>query len=493
MYGDFQTPLSFATEIANLLKQKGVNPKTVVEPSCGQGSFIKAALEVFPDVKEIFALDVNSEYISKANSCRILSNSKTKLTIKIDDFFILKWHDIIDRLPEPILFLGNPPWVTNAELGALSSNNLPEKVNPPNRSGLDAKTGKSNFDISEWMLTDILKHLNKKNAVVAMLCKTSVARKVLTYAYVNRLTVTDSTMYNIDTETIFNASVAACLLVCTLSYRGTKHNCKVYPDIKSKIHTHEIGFRKDTLLSDVESYDKLEQLHGRSRYSWRSGVKHDASKVMELTQDGDAFRNGYGERIKLEKTLLYPLMKSSDIANSDEPLPCKWLIVTQRSIGQNTSFIKDIAPDTWKYLNKYRDKLEKRSSSIYRNKPPFSLFGVGEYSFSPWKVAISGFYKKLSFRKIGCYDGKPCMLDDTCYFLSCKDEAEAASLKTLLNSNLAKEFLESFIFWDNKRPITKEILKKLDIELLANLMDQKNSKLNLLNHLKIEPVTAALF
>lgn len=94
------------------------------------------------------------------------------------------------------------------------------------------------------------------------------------------------------------------------------------------------------------------------------------------------------------------------------------------------------------------------------------MFGLGDYSFSFWKVAISGFYKKLYFKVIGNYDSKPIVLDDTCYFIACKTQEQAEYTLFLLNSYIAQEFFESFIFWDAKRPITIEILRRLDLTVL---------------------------
>ena len=58
----------------------------------------------------------------------------------------------------------------------------------------------------------------------------------------------------------------------------------------------------------------------------------------------------------------------------------------------------------WGYLLAHADLLDARSSSIYRKRPRFSVFGVGPYTFAPWKVGISGFYKTLDFRAIGPVD-----------------------------------------------------------------------------------------
>jgi len=46
--------------------------------------------------------------------------------------------------------------VTSAELGALNAENLPVKRNVKGLNGLDALTGKSNFDIGEFILLRML-------------------------------------------------------------------------------------------------------------------------------------------------------------------------------------------------------------------------------------------------------------------------------------------------------------------------------------------------
>ncbi len=74
------------------------------------------------------------------------------------------------------------------------------------------------------------------------------------------------------------------------------------------------------------------------------------------------------------------------------------MLITQHTTGADTSRIAQKAPHTWDYLQSYAHLLDRRASSIYRNRPRFSIFGVGPYSFAPWKVATFGFYKQLAFR-----------------------------------------------------------------------------------------------
>ncbi len=41
------------------------------------------------------------------------------------------------------------------------------------------------------------------------------------------------------------------------------------------------------------------------------------------------------------------------------------------------------APKTWKYLLSHGEALDGRRSSIYQNRPRFSVFGIGRYSLAP--------------------------------------------------------------------------------------------------------------
>jgi len=117
---------------------------------------------------------------------------------------------------------------------------------------------------------------------------------------------------------------------------------------------------------------------------------------------------------------------------------------------------------------------------IYKKRPKFSIFGIGDYSFSPWKVAVSGLYKSVKFSVVGSYSDKPVMLDDTCYFISCYSEHEAYFLVKLLNSEICQSFLKSLIFFDAKRPVTVEILKRVDLKKLAEQFHEKQKAVNYL-------------
>lgn len=466
-FGDFQTPLELAETVCGLLHKQGARPLSVFEPTCGQGNFLIATLDTFDSVRKAVGIDINPKYIEHASRRLEAKRLSTLITLRQDDFFATDWRSALNDLPEPILVIGNPPWVTNAELTKLEGRNTPPKTNFRNLTGLDAVTGKSNFDVSEWMLIQLSSALANRNATLAMLCKASVARKVLFYLWSTRFRFEKTSMYLIDAERFFGVSVPACLLVCRFSDAPGPAQCEVYTDLEQQRYQTTFAFIDGQRIANQDNYGRWKYLMGCERYKWRSGIKHDCYKVMELTKDGEVYNNGLGEVIELEDTHVFPMLKSADVVKNHHPIPRKWMLVPQSAIGEITVSLQETAPLTWKYLQKHHALLANRRSSIYRNRPAFSIFGVGDYSFAPWKVAISGLYKRFHFAVVGPYSGKPVVLDDTCYFIACQSEREAEYLANLLNSEVACQFFEAFVFWDDKRPITLEILSKLDLLALA--------------------------
>jgi hypothetical protein len=202
---------------------------------------------------------------------------------------------------------------------------------------------------------------------------------------------------------------------------------------------------------------------------WRQGLKHDCSAVMELDRDSEKnnYRNALNETFSIEDGLVYGLLKSSDIKDSVIEKPRKYTIVTQRIIKQDTFYIKREYPMTYKYLYEHLRFFQKRKSSIYNNKPMFSIFGIGDYSFATYKIGVSGLYKQPHFALILPDKGKPVMLDDTCYFIGFERIDYAVFALILLNSDKNRTFLQSITFPDAKRTLTKDLLMRIDLYQIA--------------------------
>jgi protein-disulfide isomerase len=74
--------------------------------------------------------------------------------LRQQDFFTHDWDTELHDAPGSLLIPGNLPWVTNQIVASLNGSNVPVKENFPGYRGIAARTGKSNFDISEWMFLE---------------------------------------------------------------------------------------------------------------------------------------------------------------------------------------------------------------------------------------------------------------------------------------------------------------------------------------------------
>jgi hypothetical protein len=468
-YGDFQTPNSLSKRVVSLVHELFGTPEMVIEPTVGIGGFLKASAECWGKKSCYAGYEINSTYVEHARS----SLSQFGIQIFQRDFFKEDWKSNIARtLKRRILIIGNPPWVTNSDLGQLGSKNLPAKSNFQGLRGFEARTGKSNFDIAECMLIRLIEALPPDGAI-AMLCKTMTARKVLRHFWRINGGLSGSSIFHIDAKAEFNVAVDACLF-----YAEGKHTdertAMVYADVDKSSSSTKFGYIAGNLVSDIDIYNTYKWIDGGSTiYTWRSGIKHDAAKVMEFTRNGKGLINGFGEEVDIEDDYVFPLLKSSDLGNGRLDIR-KAVLVTQRHTGDDTAEIEKRAPKTWKYLIRHQNILAGRKSSIYKGRPIFSVFGVGPYSFSPWKVAISGLYKNMLFRIIPPSSNSPVMLDDTCYFIPCQSKDEANLLFEILSSVESRAFVKSLVFEDSKRPVTIDVLRRISFVELSRRLGKIN-------------------
>ncbi|MBI4546367.1 MAG: hypothetical protein HY707_00180 [Ignavibacteriae bacterium] len=473
-YGDFQTPPNLTDKVCTLLRSQEITPSVLIEPTFGKGSFILSALQVFPVLKRILGVEIYEPYCWHTKFTIVelfVDNPKLNrpfIQLFCDDVFKFDFQDSLDDIKDQrILVLGNPPWVTNSELSALNSANLPTKSNFKSFNGLDAITGKGNFDIGEYIILMMLNAFAKYVGWLAMLAKNSVIKNVLQDLPKTGYHISNLSAIRFDAKLHFNASVEASLFRCTLGQRQDQLTCKVATLDSPNVVEGEFGWIDQKFVSDISTYQETRIFDGSSPLVWRQGVKHDCSRILELDFVEGKFRNGFNELLDIEDDLIFPLVKSSDIQNSLLVEARKFAIITQKKVGEDTAFIAQTYPKLNKYLSNNIQFFSERKSSIYNGKSPYAIFGIGDYSFKPYKVAISGLYKKSQFSLIQPVNDKPVMLDDTCYFLGFDHQAHAVVVLTLLNSDPVQRLLRSLSFLDSKRPYTKDLLMRIDLIKVA--------------------------
>ena len=87
-------------------------------------------------------------------------------------------------------------------------------------------------------------------------------------------------------------------------------------------------------------------------------------------------------------------------------------------------------------------------------------------------MCIRDSYKTCHFEVIAAHQGKPVVLDDTCYFIPCESEEEACFICHLLNSDVCQMFIRSLVFFDSKRPITIDTLNRIDLKRVAENLNK---------------------
>ncbi|MDR2906907.1 MAG: SAM-dependent methyltransferase [Bacteroidales bacterium] len=480
-YGDFQTNKKLTESICVYLDRKNINPKILVEPTCGKGSFILSAIKTFASLQQVFGVEIQEKYLWHLKFELLeyfLQNpraNKPQINLYHCNVFNFDFNQIKNQInDQELLVIGNPPWVTNSTLSTLNSKNLPRKSNFKNARGIDAITGKGNFDIGEFISLKMLDLFSTKNGNLVFLIKNSVVKNIVFEQKKNKYPIAGIEKHTINAKKEFDAAVDASLFVC--KFNSTPEFTAKEFDFYILKPRVTLGWVNNKFASDIEKYKKHQHLDGVCPFEWRQGIKHDCAKVMELERIDGGFRNALGEEFELEEDLVYGILKSSDLKQDVVDIPRKYTIITQKRIGEETSQILERLPKTRAYLHQHKEYFLNRKSSIYNRKPMFSIFGVCDYSFKPYKVAISGLYKQTKFTLIKP-NGTVLLLDDTCYFIGFDTFEEAQNIQNVLNQMETQKFIESFVFTDSKRVITKDLLMR--IGFANHFINIKNKQLNI--------------
>jgi hypothetical protein len=468
-FGDFQTPPPLAALMLNSLPRRAW--ARIIEPTCGVGNVLREAAARFPGAYAV-GIEIQTRHVAAARAIG--------LRVVAADFFTYPWKKI-GGPRGPLLVVGNPPWVTNADLGRWAARNRPARSNVHGAAGLAAMTGASNFDIAEFIWQKLLHELRGTEATIALLCKTQVARSVLEWCARERMPVVAASVRRVDTRRWFGVSVDAGLFAVEVGAGAAPggYTCDVYDSLDATRPDHRFGVVGGRLVADLDAYAAGAAVDGVCPVEWRQGLKHDAARVMEVCGPVD-----------VEEDYVFPLLKGADLGHGRLE-PGRWVIVPQRRLGDDTERLRVDAPRLWRYLEAHAAVLDARRSSIYRNRPRFCVFGVGPYAFAPYKIAVSGLHKTVEFRLVGPAHGRPVLVDDTCYLLPFDDAVEAAAVAALLRSPPVGGFFRALAFPAAKRPVTKRLLQRIDLAAVVGRLGRADVQHAIVEHLAAIGAAAA--
>lgn len=449
VHGDYQTPAELALEVTAFVKSRiGFAPVTIVEPTCGEGAFVRAAAELFPKAAVVgFELDA-----AKLTHLRVAGALPSRVQVEEGNFFEVDWTGALRS--DACLVLGNPPWVAASRLGEHGSNNRPGVRLELGHTGIENKTGASNFDIAEYMALRLGSELaQKKKSALAFLVKASTARRLATH--LQRTKATDVEFYRIDGRRHFEVSVACGLVLVDFRVAGPEPEYREYTTFAQEAASRTMVIRGSQLAA--AGHTDVAFIVGQK---WRSGVKHDAADVLELSLAGGKLTNKLGQVVALPHRATFPFMKSSDLM--------KGVVVPERKLvippsGRQTyAAAAEVPVEALNgYLEQHAHVFARRKSAVYSEKDRFSIFGIGPYSFKPWKIAISAFSKVPVFQLVPPHEGMPVLFDDTVYFVAFDTQEEAKVAFSMLTAEHRLAALAERMFVDDMRPAKAKILNSL--------------------------------
>ena len=184
---------------------------------------------------------------------------------------------------------------------------------------------------------------------------------------------------------------------------------------------------------------------------------NDEIEVKEIVVEN--VTEGMKKKIRKVKTVIedffvYPLLKSKNIK--------KWKIEGYsyalqmhdpiKKIGYDESWVKVNFPKTYAYLKGFEKELKNRKSKVVRqlmNRGPFySMYAVGEYTYSPYKVVWNRMGNKLNACVIDSVEdkflGRKIILpSEVISFIPTDNEDEAHYICAIMNSSVTDMVLRS--------------------------------------------------
>ncbi len=220
---------------------------------------------------------------------------------------------------------------------------------------------------------------------------------------------------------------------------------------------------------------ETEFMEGRCPYEIRHGLKHDVADVI-IVDPGD--RKGDkmlvrskadGEEYEIEVDAVYPFLQPRHIG-AWRIKGYTYAIIPQDKAGEdNEEKLARTLPLTYSYLTRFKDRFLSRRSRIFGKKPFYGLFGLGKYTWKPYKVCWCGLGFKPEFVVVSSANdhllGKKLLIPDgTIYFIPFDKEEEAHFVCALLNSGLVRRFL-SARSGKSKRGLSKKVVEQLALPL----------------------------
>ncbi len=534
LLGEYYTPRYLAESILEALPTSDIDEEIILDPACGSGVFLMACIRqkkrslelrgiqptgsldmitssvIGIDINPIAVISARFNYIIAVKDL-ILEENRNTINIPVyfaDSVQVSGINDKVgsDKFLIPLfgnidVLIGNPPWISwghlTEELRTKWKETHVGKYNLLQYSGKFARLGHSNDDISApfiWVSMD--KYL-KKGGIAGFVLKRTLLKGPAGKLFRSmKIAKTGQKIREISVHSIhdwgnfepFGKGIGAETSTVVMQLdRPNKFPVKYtiweptsemdftphssFQDIIQSLKHRETGL---TPLDDSPDAPWIELDHnlsalGECSYDIRHGAKDDLKSVFEISRS---------EIKEIEPDFVYPYLKSKDIVRWGT-LSYSYRIIPQKKSGEkNEKFLQNGFPMTYKYLVANRQALEKRKSTWLKTGPFYSVFGVGKYTWSKYKVA----WCRLGFRPEFCVIStendsilgeKSLIPGDHFMFIPFDRKEEAHAICALLNSTPYIETLGG-ISHKSKSALSKKVVSSLSLPKFADIDSRKD-------------------
>jgi len=402
--------------VEKILSQIDLNEiKSVIDTAAGSCNFLIPLAEKFPE-KQFYGIEKN-EFIFR--------QTKVK-TDGLKNLTYLKGDMIFDHfdIPECDLYIGNPPFVNLNDMDDDYRLKVIDiwKNEFPTEKGYKLLLGNSRGDLSQLIFHLTMKIYLKEKADCAVILPDSLLfGNEASRAFREFRNFNVRSLWDISDKSAFSYTKRPCFVLF-----GQKGEETVFPVLyrkqKEKIQLH---------LHKGQLVPQSAIIHGSNHYQTRQGIN-------TLGANGIYMKN---ELPLWKSELLQPLYRSCDVKRWQAE-PSRWILMPYREKKLLTEeYLMKKEPAVWKYLTKYKKELSDRKSPHLKKKGWYSLFGVGDYTFSPWKVI----WNALGARDINAAVISKGIPNQAMHaYISLNDEKEAHYVCALMNSSPVRKLVAQY-------------------------------------------------
>ena len=511
--GEYYTPRGVAELSVGELNVDDYETDTFLDPGCGSGIFLATCIdakrealeddltpEVLVDVitDTVYGIDLNPVAVKSAKLSYLLSLlpvlkqsgvDSLELPVFLTDSLKLTRDDQI-RFGDGVLDLsvdhlvGNPPWITWGNLSEQVRGVWREKyvkqLDLLPHQGVETRLGHANDDISVPFIWVCIHNYLDEDGDASFVLKRDImkgpAGRLLRTQRVDSRPVTVRHVHDLNRLRPFGDDVGVHSAVYTLDADSESEfpiaadswkKASGRPSFSTVEAMRETLERDETGMVPVEGDDPSSswvrenaenRALGECDHDIRHGVKDDATDVYSIDRS---------QLDELEHDHVYPYIKSKNVVKYGLFGHELHLVPIEKANEDNETEMQNNCPKTYEYLESHKEALEDRSSTWLDKGTFYNVFGLGEYTWSDYKIVWCRLGFKPHFAVVSTVDDeylgeKMVIPGDHFMFISTDDKYEAHFLCGLLNSSIYQKSLKG-IASEGKSSLSKTVISKLEL------------------------------